>query len=60
VFRGSSRELVGCLWRNIRNIWRFSLNLVSFKVGGRFLIRFWHDVWCTEVALTSWEFIQSA
>jgi hypothetical protein len=32
-FKGSSRALMRCFWKNIRNGWKYFSNLVSFKVG---------------------------
>jgi hypothetical protein len=42
-----------CLWKNIRNDWGNFSNLVSFKVGERSHISFWHDVWCGAATLKS-------
>jgi hypothetical protein len=39
------------LWKNIRRVWGKFSNHTRFEVGDGSNVRFWHDLWCGDMAL---------
>jgi hypothetical protein len=39
------------LWKNIRRGWRKFCSHTRFEVGDVSNVRFWHDLWCGDIAL---------
>lgn len=38
-------------WKNITNGWEVFSCLISFAIGEGSRVRFWHDIWCANLAL---------
>jgi hypothetical protein len=39
------------LWKNVRMGWGKFYNHTKFKVGDGSKVKFWHDLWCGDIAL---------
>jgi len=39
------------LWKNIRRVWGKFYNHTRFEVDNGSKVRFWHDLWCGDMAL---------
>lgn len=52
IFSENEGEIVGCsVWKSLRKVHKFFLELIGFTVGKGNSVRFWRDSWCSKIPL---------